>query len=157
MRKLAFFDLDNTLNTTSARKKLVPHHDIRNNTEWLPWHEAFHSERLNLPLITTAGGYKDAGFEIAVVSNRVSSLIEETRIKLVNSGWPKDCRYHLRSIDDHRHPSQWKLETLQNLLYYAEPIEVHIFDDDKSMLMGLSERFRFNREVHIIPHNVVFK
>ena len=157
MRKLALFDLDNTLNTTRYRKKLVPHHDIRNNAEWLSWHEAFHSERLNLSLITTAAAYKDAGFEIAVVSNRDSSLINETQVKLVNTGWPKDCRYHLRSIDDNRHPSQWKLETIQNLLDYAEPIEVHVFDDDKSVLLKLGERFRFNRNVHFIPHNIQFE
>ncbi|ARB11776.1 hypothetical protein CB1_49 [Pectobacterium phage vB_PatP_CB1] len=157
MRKLALFDLDNTLNTTCYRKKLVPHHDIRNNAEWLPWHKAFHSEPLNLRLITTAAAYKDAGFEIAIVSNRDNSLIEETRVKLANAGWPMDCRYHLSSIDDHRHPSQWKLETIQNLLDYAEPIEVHVFDDDKSVLMKLGERFRFNRDVQFIPHNIQFE
>lgn len=157
MKRLALFDLDNTLNTTSSRKKLVPHDDIRNNAAWLPWHEAFHSERLNLPLITTACGYKDAGFELAVVSNRDNSLIDETRIKLINTGWPKDCRYHLRAIDDHRHPSQWKRETIENLLAYAEPVEVHIFDDDKSVLMKLQERFRFSRSVFIVPHHILFE
>lgn len=158
MKRLALFDLDNTLNTTSNRKPLVPYHDIRNNAEWLPWHAAFHSERLNLPLIATASAYKAAGFQIAIVSNRDLSMAGETSIKLITSGWPKECRYHLRSIDDHRHPSEWKLDTIQKLVDYAEPLELHLFDDDKSVLMKLAEQYRFSRDsVNFIPHYVNFE
>lgn len=157
MRKLALFDLDNTLYTTKHRVHLIPNHDIRNNAQWLEWHTAFHSEKLNLPLIKTADAYKKAGFDIGVVSNRIESLREETRINLVLAGWPTECRYHLRALDDNRLPSMWKIQTIFNLLSYMEPVEVHIFDDDKKVLTSLVEIYCNEPSVNIIPHTICFE
>lgn len=40
--KIAIFDLDGTVNTTTNRKHLIPPRDqIRNNAAWQEWHGAF--------------------------------------------------------------------------------------------------------------------
>lgn len=87
MLKLALFDLDGTLNTSKARKEFIPE-NIRDNSAWLRWHQAFRMERLNPSLIRTAAAYAHAGYSIGVVSNRDSSLITDTSIYLNNSGFP---------------------------------------------------------------------
>lgn len=155
MKKLALFDLDGTINTSSARSALVPA-DSRNNEAWLGWHKAFRMERLNLPLIKTASAMAGAGYDIGVVSNRDVSVADDTRIYLKNSGFP-DARYHLRNAEDHRKTKDWKFSTVHNLLVYAGPVEVHMFDDDKAALKALYERFQFSQDVRFIPHLVEFK
>ena len=155
MRKLALFDLDGTINTSSARSALVPENRT-NNAAWLGWHKAFRMERLNLSLIHTASCMSAAGYEIGVVSNRDESVMQDTHIYLKNSGFP-DARYHMRSADDNRKTKEWKFSTVYNLLVYSGPVEVHMFDDDLPALKQLCERFQFNRSVLFIPHHITFK
>ena len=155
MRKLALFDLDGTINTSSARSALIPE-NRNNNTAWLGWHKAFHMERLNLSLIHTARCMAGAGYEIGVVSNRDESFTSDTQIYLKNCGFP-DAHYHLRSADDNRKTKEWKISTVYNLLVYSGPVEVHMFDDDLPALKQLCERFQFNQSVQFIPHHITFK
>ena len=153
MRKLALFDLDGTINTSSARSALVPENRT-NNAAWLGWHKAFRMERLNL--IRTASCMSAAGYEIGVVSNRDESVMQDTHIYLKNSGFP-DARYHMRSADENRKTKEWKISTVYNLLVYSGPVEVHMFDDELPALEQLCERFQFNRSVLFIPHHITFK
>lgn len=155
MRKLALFDLDGTINTSSARSALVPE-NRNNNAAWLGWHKAFRIERLNLSLIRTARCMAGAGYEIGVVSNRDESVMQDTQIYLKNSGFP-EARYHMRSADDNRKTKEWKISTVYNLLVYSGPVEVHMFDDDLPALKQLCERFQFNQSVQFIPHHITFK
>lgn len=155
MKRLALFDLDGTLNTSSARKDFVPENAFVNSA-WLEWHKAFRIERLNLSLIRTASCMAGAGYEIGVVSNRDESVSRDTCIYLENAGFP-GAMYHLRSADDDRKTKDWKVTTVYNLLAYAGPVEVHMFDDDLPALKKLTERFQFNRSVQFIPHHITFK
>lgn len=155
MRKLALFDLDGTINTSNARSALVPENRF-NNAEWLGWHKAFHMERLNHSLIRTAYCMAEAGYDIAVVSNRDESVMQDTYIYLRNSGFP-NASYHMRSAEDNRKTRDWKISTVYNLLVYSGPAEVHMFDDDLPALKQLCERFQFNRSVQFIPHHITFK
>lgn len=154
MRKLVLFDLDKTLNGSKARVKFIPE-DTKVNANWLPWHKAFRGERMNLPLILTAAAYKAAGYDVAVVSNRDSSLTMDTRSYLQHAGFPL-ARYFLRDIDDNRTTRMWKVATINSILAYAEPMEVHLFDDDKGVLQDLREQYAFNKEILFIPHLVEF-
>lgn len=155
MKKLALFDLDSTLNTVKNRSGYVPE-NTGNNAAWLGWHKAFRMEKLNLDLIKTAKAYKQAGYEIAVVSNRDSSLAVDTKIYLSNSGFPEG-KYFLRNIDDNRHTSDWKTSTIFHLLAFSEPVEVHIFDDDKRMLNRVTEKYEHHDSVFVVPHLIEFK
>lgn len=155
MTKIALFDLDGTLNGSKRRGEFIPPPGAC-NAEWLRWHQAFKLEKLNQDLIMTAAAYKKAGYKIAVVSNRDTSLIEATARDLVPNGFPSLADYILRSLDDNRTPADWKVETISNmvtLLANMGRVEVHHFDDDVKVLRRLnSDLFG----VRYIPHLVQF-
>lgn len=153
--KIALFDLDNTLNSTSKRKTLIPD-DPSVNENWLPWHRAFTSERVNTKLVKTAIAYSKAGYQIGVVSNRDTSLVEETRKLLGHYGFP-EARYHFREQKDNRSPSQWKQHTISHLLAFCKQAEVHHFDDDCIALNRLSEQFAYPDHVLYVPHFVMWE
>lgn len=156
MKKIALFDLDGTLNSSHKRAAYIPE-DVRNNAAWMGWHNAFHMENLNLELIKTAQGYKRAGYDIAVVSNRNHDLRQETDIQLRCACFPIGAKFFLRHSDDNRHTRQWKVETVKSILALAGPIEIHHFDDDKKALGELEEFFAHSKDVFYIPHFITFK
>lgn len=155
MLKLALFDLDGTINSNTSRKDFIPE-NTRDNAAWLRWHQAFRMERLNLSLIKTAAAYDQAGYTVAVVSNRDDSLASDTSIYLNNSGFP-DARYHLRSQNDNRTTLLWKEKTVQHLLAYSGDVEVHHFEDDRKVLERLSDLYQHSNRVLYIPHLVNWK
>jgi hypothetical protein len=155
MIKIALFDLDGTLNGSKRRGEFIPPQGAC-NAEWLQWHQAFKVEKLNQDLIMTAAAYKKAGYKVAVVSNRDTSLINATACHLVPNGFPSLADYILRSLDDNRTPADWKVETISNmvkLLTNTGRVEVHHFDDDSKVLQRLDNEL-FG--VRYIPHLVNF-
>lgn len=150
MTKLAIFDLDSTLNGIKAREHLVPANP-RINQNWLPWHKAFATEKTNVALIDTMRSLARKGWEIAVVSNRCESLVDEIDSWFENLGIDKPpISFFLRQSDDHSHPTLWKINKLRTLLAYHKAEIVLVFDDDVKAI----EAIRYMDNVIGIP--VVF-
>lgn len=145
--KYAFFDLDGTLNGSKGRGDYIPK-DVRDNSAWLRWHEAFQLEPLNTSLIQTAQQLFKAGFHIIVVSNRDTSLLSKTYHYLRGNGFPEHESV-LRQPEDNRHPSGWKINTIENLMRtMREGSHVMHFDDDKGAQLKLLERFQYSGTVY---------
>lgn len=152
---IAIFDLDGTLNTSTQRKHLTPaKKDIRTNSAWLPWHEAFKLETLCDPLIRQAAELYEAGWTIFVVSNRTDSLGEATGNHLMASGFPP-AHYVLRNTDDNRHPTAWKSNTIAVLLATMKEGHVVFFDDDTNAIAEVANCLK--SRTRIIYDGVVVK
>lgn len=156
---IAIFDLDGTLNTSTQRKHLIPaRKDIRINSAWLPWHEAFKLETLCDPLIHQAAQMHAEGWTIFVVSNRTDSLGQATGNHLMASGFPP-AHYVLRGTDDNRKPTAWKANTIAVLLATMEEGHVVFFDDDVDAIAEvancLKSRTKINYDGVVVKHSTV--
>ena len=134
--KIAFVDLDGTINSSNKyRAHLVPV-DSTKEENWRAWHAAHINEDPNWAVIETVKALREAGWIIVFLTMRTANA-SDTSMEQLNR-WVGG-RFSLvnKSEGDHRKPARYKTDEILSLtitaLHSGEQLDILVIDDSTAV------------------------
>lgn len=150
--KIAFVDLDGTVNSSNKyRAHLVPA-DTSKEENWAAWHAAHVSEEPNHAIIDTVKALREAGWFIIFLTMR-SYRSADSSLRQLNEWIGPPYSLITKSEGDHRKPGRYKADEVSAQFimsrHTGERVDVLVIDDSPEVCeavrkMGHPKNARLN-------------